>query len=129
MKDVFELAARYLVPSVRRHLARKLVKMGMREAEAARMLGLSRSAITRYLRSERGVGIEFSKFGDVTRMIEELAAKVTANELDESKIQEKIMEITSYILSMKYFCAYHKKIDPRINILRCNICPTIFTKH
>ncbi|MEM4497384.1 MAG: transcriptional regulator [Nitrososphaerota archaeon] len=128
MRDLFELVARYLVPSVRRHLARELVKMGMMEAEAARKLGLSRSAITRYIRSERGAGMKLARFSDVTRMIEDLAAKIFMGELDEDKIHEKIIEITSYILSMKYFCTYHKKLDPRIDASRCNVCPTIFAK-
>jgi len=126
MKDVFELATRYIVPSIRRHLAKELVMRGMLRADAARILGLSRSAITRYIKSERGAGIRLTRFGDVTRMIEELATKIMANELDENQIQEKIAKITAYILSKKYFCAYHKKLDPEIDILHCSLCPTIF---
>jgi predicted transcriptional regulator len=126
MKDVFELATRYIVPSIRRHLARELVMRGMVRADAARILGLSRSAITRYIKSERGAGIRLTKFSDVTYMIEELATKIMASELDENQIQERIAEITAYILSKKYFCSYHKRLDPSIDIMRCNLCPTIF---
>jgi predicted transcriptional regulator len=126
MKDVFELATRYVAPSIRRHLARELVRRGMARADAARILNLSRSAITRYIKSERGAGIRLTRFSDVTQMIKELATKILKNELDKSQIQERIAEITAYILSKKYFCTYHKKLDPEIDILHCNLCPTIF---
>lgn len=126
MRDIFELAARYIVPSVRRHLARELVRRGMARSDAARILGLSRSAITRYMKSERGAGVRFTKFNDVTQMIEKLVIKIMEKEVDEGQIHEEVAEIIAYILSRKYFCTYHKKLDPKIDVSRCRLCPTIF---
>lgn len=123
MMDVFKLVARYLVPSVRRPFAKELVKMGMSGAETARILDLSRSAITRYIKSEGEAGIELNKLGDVAQIIKEIAAKIITSELDESKIHERIAEITSYILSGKCFRVYHRRINPKIKYLALQHMP------
>jgi len=126
MRDVFNVAARHLVPSIRRSLAIELVKRGVPEARAAQVLGLSRSTITRYVRSERGASIDLSRFGDVIRMISECAEAIIAGRIAGQRIDEAVARIAAYILMKKYLCTYHAEIDPRINTSRCDICPTIF---
>jgi len=126
MEDVFGLAYRYVAPSVRRVLADKLVEKGMSRKEAAEMLGLSRSAVTRYLKSERGVLAKITGFEDVTRRIEEVSERVLRGELDEYSVQEEVSKIAAYFMSKKYFCKTHKKMDPEIDIARCRVCSRVF---
>ncbi|MEM2087390.1 MAG: helix-turn-helix domain-containing protein [Thermoproteota archaeon] len=129
MEDVFELAYRYVLPSVRRTLADKLVKKGMYEKEAAEILGLSRSAISRYLNSERGVLIKITDFLDVINLIESLAGNIISREFDNYRIQEEIAKIASYFMSKKYFCKMHEKMNPTIDIFKCRICSKVFSRY
>jgi len=126
LKDVFELAYRYVVPSVRSVLTRELIKRGMLERKAAELLGLSCSAVSRYSNAERGSTINVARFKDVLQLIEKLAEDMTHNELDEYEVQEEIARIAAYFMSKKYFCKFHSKIDSKIDIARCKICPTVF---
>ncbi|MBO3757538.1 MAG: transcriptional regulator [Thermoproteota archaeon] len=127
MKDVFELTYRYVIPSIRGLLARELIRKGILESEAAEVLGLSRSAISRYLKAERGSAIRVAQFKDVLQLIEELAEDITYNKLGEYEVQEEINKIASYFMSKKYFCKFHSKIEPKIDTTRCRICPTVFS--
>lgn len=126
MKDVFELAYRYVVPSIRSLLVQELIRKGMLEMEAAELLGLSRSAVSRYLKAERGSAIEIAQFEDILQPIRKLAEDITYKKLDEYEIQEEITKVAAYFMSKKYFCKFHKKIDSKIDITKCNICPTVF---
>lgn len=126
MEDVFELTYRYVVPSVRRALAGKLVEKGMFRREAAELLGLSRSAVSRYLNSERGVLIKIAGLEDVMNLVEKLAESIIQGEIDEYRVQEEISKIATYFMSKKYFCRTHKKINPRMDIARCRICSRVF---
>lgn len=128
MEDVFELAYRYVVPSVRRILAIKLVEKNMYEKEAAEILGLSRSAISRYLNSERGMLVKITDFLDVINLIENLAENIISRKFDSYRIHEEIARIASYFMSKKYFCKTHGKINPTIDIVKCRICPKVFSK-
>ncbi|MEM2599699.1 MAG: transcriptional regulator [Thermoproteota archaeon] len=128
MEDVFELTYRYVVPSVRRVLAGKLVEKGMLRRKAAETLGLSRSAVSRYLNSERGMLITITGLKDMMNMIEKLAERITQEKIDEYMVQEEIAKIATYFMSKKYFCTTHKKINPKIDIVRCRICSKVFSK-
>lgn len=128
MEDVFELAYRYVVPSVRRILAVKLVEKGMLKKEAAEILGLSRSAVSRYLNSERGMLIKITGFEDMSNLVENLAENIVQRKLDGYKVQEEVAKITAYFMSKKYFCTTHKKMNPRMDIARCVICSNVFSR-
>ncbi|MBO3753639.1 MAG: helix-turn-helix domain-containing protein [Candidatus Brockarchaeota archaeon] len=125
---MFELTYRYVVPSVRRALAGKLVEKGMLRREAAELLGLSRSAVSRYLNSERGVLIKIAGLEDVMNLVEKLAENIIQEEMDEYRVQEEIAKIATYFMSKKYFCGTHKKINPTMDIVRCRICSSVFGK-
>ncbi|MGB9717703.1 MAG: transcriptional regulator [Thermoproteota archaeon] len=126
MEDAFELAYRYVVPSVRRTLATKLVKKGMLRKEAAEILELSRSAVSRYLNSERGMLIKTNEFKDVMNLVEKLADRIIREKPSDYIVQEETAKIVAYFMSRKYFCKTHKKMNPGIDIAKCRICERVF---
>lgn len=126
MRDVFELAYRYVVPAFRGSLAKRLVEKGVSESKVATMLGLSRSAISRYVKAERGWIVKLANLEDAKRLIENLADEIVEENMDPTNVQERIIEATAYLMSRKLFCVFHKKIDPGIKVAECKICLTIF---
>jgi predicted transcriptional regulator len=126
MDDVFELAYRYVVPSIRNALARELVKKRMSRKNAAKLLNLSRSAVSRYLSDERGVFVKITRFKDVQNMVEKLAYDIVRTGMDEYTVQEEVSKMAAYFLSRKYFCTKHKELNPNIDVARCRICKNVF---
>lgn len=49
-----EKAVWYYLPQIRADLARELVKTGMTQSQAARMLGVTPAAVSQYLHKKRG---------------------------------------------------------------------------
>ena len=60
-----------VLPAIRAAIAVELVKCGVSQVEAARMLAIAPSAVSQYLSGKRGYRIEFEN--DVKRSIEQLA--------------------------------------------------------
>ncbi len=60
-----------VLPAIRAAIAVELVKCGVAQVEAARMLEIAPSAVSQYLSGKRGYRIEFEN--DVKRSIERLA--------------------------------------------------------
>jgi len=60
-----------VLPAIRAAIAVELVKCGVSQVEAARMLEIAPSAVSQYLSGKRGYRIEFEN--DVKRSIELLA--------------------------------------------------------
>ena len=61
-----------VLPAIRAAIAVELVKCGVSQVEAARMLEIAPSAVSQYLSGKRGYRIEFEN--DVKKSIELLAA-------------------------------------------------------
>lgn len=127
MLSVFELGYRYVIPSVKKRLVEKLVEMGLTRKEAARRTGLSPSAATRYLLGERGAHMNMAAYSDVDRAISELAASIKDNRIDFNGMQIQVHKIAIYVLSRKYICEVHARIDPKVNPKLCSVCPTLFS--
>lgn len=60
-----------VLPAIRAAIAVELVKCGVSQVEAARMLEIAPSAVSQYLSGKRGYRIEFEN--DVKQSIEQLA--------------------------------------------------------
>lgn len=127
MKSVFELGYRYVYPSLRRELVELLYKFyDIDQVAIAEFLGLSQSAISKYLSMRRGSLISLSKFKDVREDIKVLAKKVINRELDKYGVQAELIRLSLKVLGKGYFCSYHKKLDKEINVGKCKICIILF---
>ncbi|ABN69378.1 conserved hypothetical protein [Staphylothermus marinus F1] len=126
MKSIFELAYRYIVPYINRRIVEIMYQHGLSEIEIARKLRITPSAVSRYLAKQRGVQIDLSRNIDVERKLEELAEKIIDKNPSIYEIYRDITSLTLYIMSKKYMCNIHKKLDPEIDPLKCNICPELF---
>ncbi len=123
MKTPFELAYRYVIPYIQRKLVLALKARGLSNIEIARKLGITPSAVTRYLKGERGAGIDLSRHKDVESLIQRLADSIINEDGDQYHVFTAVTGITTYALARKYLCSQHSKIDPEVDPHRCDVCP------
>lgn len=128
--DISEFFYRYVFPSVRRRLVEILYReSGLSQEEVAKKTYLTQSAVSRYLRGGRGSYIDLSRFSDVDEMLKELAEELGGNGMDEYALQYRLAKIAFEALSKGYICSYHGRMDPDLNLGRCNICKDLFRRH
>ena len=69
-----------VLPAIRAAIAVELVKCGVSQIDASKMLEIAPSAVSQYLSGKRGYRIEFE--GDVKRSIEHLAKDLKDGKVD-----------------------------------------------
>ena len=126
MKSVFYIADKYVYPSLRRLLVLRLRSKGARPAEIARLLGLSRSLVTRYLKGERGKYIDFTMYSDVVEAIDKLADTLLKGRIRADEATLVLSGLTMYVLGKRYVCNLHAEIDD-IDPSKCGLCPRLFS--
>ncbi len=126
MSSVLELGYRYVIPSLRRRLVEILhEEFKLSRVEIARKLGISPSAVSRYLSRERGAYLDVSKVQVVETGLRKLAEEVATGDLDEYAVEGRLVKVAMQALARRYFCGYHARyfgVDP----LKCRICPELF---
>ncbi|MEM1533073.1 MAG: transcriptional regulator [Desulfurococcaceae archaeon] len=126
VKSPFELAYRYVEPSVKRRLVLKLIEKNIPPIEVSRKLNISPSLVTRYVKGDRGACLELSEYSDVEEMIEKLANDLLMSDMTKYNVQREVSRITMYVLSRKYVCSLHKVLERDVDLLQCNVCALIF---
>lgn len=118
-----EVAVKCLLPSVRAMIAKELTtKYGLKQAEAAKLLGISQPAISLYYRKIRGKAIDLEKDPDIMKLIEDLAASVVKGTLTRKDFISMFCEICRVIRAKGLLCKMHKTFDPSIDIEKCELC-------
>ncbi|MEM0504207.1 MAG: hypothetical protein QW267_05880 [Sulfolobales archaeon] len=126
MKNVYELSYKYVVPSIKRVLTLELLKKGFAEVEVAKLLGISKSLATRYVKGERGSILALHEHQQVKDLIRRLADKIASGTMNKYEVEFEVMKISASLLSSRYLCKYHKQLEPELKSIKCNICSTIF---
>ncbi len=100
-----ELEVWYLLPALRRELAKELLKLNLKQSEIARKLGTSRAAITQYLNFKRANEIKFDK--------------KTQSEI-KNCAKSLVKSNTCLVQHMQYLCKVAKHNKVLCSIHKCN---------
>jgi hypothetical protein len=80
-----EIEVWYIIPALRRELARELLKRGLRQREIARKLGVTDAAVSQYFSSKRGTEVKFNE--GVIREVSAAADKIMKGQPAMPEIQ------------------------------------------
>lgn len=112
-----EIEVWYLIPALRKELARIFVEdYGLKRNKAAEMLGITNAAISQYLSSKRGSGINFSARDK--KEIKKAAEEIIKNDAD---VMKKIYDLCLVLRKSKTICEMHKSQDKTISG-NCDVC-------
>lgn len=125
--NAFEVASRYIYPSLRRRLVEILRERGLKQTEIAGLLYITQSAVSRYLKMDRGALIDVSAFPDVDVEIKALADRIFRDKLGEYEIHSELIRISVRMLGRGYACSFHSRVDPEINPAKCRVCIELFS--
>lgn len=124
--NAFEVASRYLYPSIRRRLVEVLRERGLKQTEIAELLHITQSAVSRYLKMDRGAIMDLKDFPDVDGEVRALAERIIREMPGEYEIHSFIVKLSLEFLGKGYACTFHSRIDPEINPAECRVCIELF---
>jgi len=113
-----EIEVWYIIPAIRKELSRILTrKYKMTFEKAGSLIGVSKAAVSQYLKSKRGASIKFPSI--VKKEIEKSAKIISKN---ESLALKEILRILSIMKTTKCSCKVCRKYNKGI-INQCGMNP------
>jgi uncharacterized protein len=114
-----ELEVRYILPAIRRELAKALIeKHKLSQKETAKLLGLTEAAVSQYLHSKRAKEVIFSE-----EVVDEIlkSAETILNEKTRQKVMSETFRISSLAKVKHILCDLHRA-QSKDDLAKCNIC-------
>ncbi len=118
-----ELAAKSVIPAIRALIVKRLVEEhGMTQQEAAKTLGVTQPAVSKYLHQKRGVAIRLEGIREIDRATNEIAKLVSSKKTQPVEVMSRIEEACDYVRRNRYMCNLHKKLEPGMDVDSCHVC-------
>ena len=113
-----EIEVRYILPAIRRELAKTLIKdHKLSQKEAANILGLTEAAVSQYLHSKRAKEVVFSN--EVVNEIRVSADRILADNSKQRLIAE-MYRISNLTKVRHILCDLHRSQSK--DLASCNVC-------
>jgi len=104
-------------------IARELMdNYGLKQIEAAKLLGVSQPAISLYCRNIRGRAIDLENDYEIKRLVTDTAESLASNNLSRRDLIVAYCEMCRLIRGKGLLCKLHKAFDPLVDIERCELC-------
>ncbi|MEM4240324.1 MAG: hypothetical protein QXM31_03710 [Candidatus Woesearchaeota archaeon] len=97
-----ELEVFYILPALRRELAKAMKKLGRSQKEIAGNLGVTEAAVSQYIHQKRATGVDFTK--DLQKEIKESAASIN----DRSAFMIATQKLMRKIRGNRFICSVCK---------------------
>ncbi len=118
-----EIAVKSVVPAVKALIAKELVeKRGLKQDEAAEILGVSQSAVSKYTRKVRGYVIKVDDLEEIEPLIDEMIGLLVSGTYRRSEFLRCFCQTCALIRKTGLMCQFCKKADQKINIEECGFC-------
>ena len=115
-----EIEVWYIIPALRKELAKELVKKGLSMQAAGEILGISKAAVSQYLSNKRANKIKLDS--KIQKEIQKSAGLIIQ---DKSQAVQEIQRLMKIVKTGKQYCQICKKLN--IGITKfckcgCNTC-------
>jgi len=123
-----EVAVKCGLPAIRAMIAKQLMtNHGLKQAETARVLGVSQPAISLYYRKIRGKAINLENDSEIRNSIERLAKRLSKGNLSNTEFISAFCDICSQMRAKGLLCEAHKALDRSIDVKNCEYCKSTTT--
>ena len=114
-----EIEVRYILPAIRRELARIFVKEHkLSQKEAAKLLGLTEAAVSQYQHSKRAKEVVFSD--NIVNEVRVSADRILADKSSKQRVIGEIYRISNLTKVRHILCDIHRAQSKDLE--NCNVC-------
>ena len=115
MKQPQEIEVWYILPAIRRELAKDLLNLGLNQKNVAGILDVTEPAISQYIKSKRAKNVKFSI--KIRKRIKEAANRIYNN---KTLLVKEMQDICYLVKKDKLLCNIHMEHDKIEK--NCSVC-------
>lgn len=125
-----EIAVKTLIPSLKALVAREIVMVhGLRQEEAANLLGTTQPAISQYLSGVRGKALKLEHNTRAISVISRIAKILVKSDAPPEKIMTEFCRACTIVRREGLLCELHKHLEPQLNMEECRLCGAVSNCH
>lgn len=113
-----ELEVWYIIPSIRKELAKVMKTKGLAQKEIARKLDITEAAVSQYLKLKRAKDLVFT--GPILQEIEKSAIRIIESN-NEFTAMDELQRLCAIIRKKQILCQVHKKHTGKA-LKKCEAC-------
>lgn len=118
-----EIAVKSVIPAVRAYIATELTQTHkMKQTEAAERLGITQTAISKYISHVRGQVISIGQIEEASNLMNQIALDVAHNKISGPHIIPRLCEVCRVVRENGFMCELCKRVDPKISLETCQAC-------
>ena len=126
--ELFKIISRYVYPSIRRRLVEILYNdYKLTQEEIARLMHITQSAVSRYVKGNRGSYLDIRMAPKTDAEVKKLAKMlIDKRKIDKKELEYELNLITFMAMGSGEICQFHSEIDGSVDPLTCKLCMKLF---
>jgi predicted transcriptional regulator len=118
-----EIAVKSVIPAIKATLAKELVETySLTQNQAAEILGISQSAVSKYTRQVRGHVIEIDDIQEIRPLISDMINLLVKEHPRRAEFLKLFCKICMEIRAKGLMCQFCQETDPKIKMEECGFC-------
>ena len=118
-----EVAVKSVIPAIKALMAKQLVdKHGLKQDQAAELLGISQSAVSKYTRKVRGYVIKIDDVDAVLPLIDDMISLLVNGNYHRKELLASFCQTCMAVRKTGLMCQFCRKADPNLDIEDCGLC-------
>jgi len=118
-----EVAVKSLVPALRSAIARELTQTyGLKQKDAARLLGVTQTAVSKYTRHVRGIVLKIEDVEEIQPTLKEIVVSLANGGMSKYELAVKFCVTCEIVRRKGLMCELCKRSDPSIDVQQCFVC-------
>ena len=118
-----EIAVKSVIPAIRAYIAKELTQTyKMKQTEAAPILGITQTAVSKYVGNVRGQAIRIDHDRRIRSMMDEIALKINNQEVETPQIIMNFCAVCKAVRESRLMCELCGRTDPTLDVKACTIC-------
>ena len=112
-----EIEVWYIIPAIRKELAKALLEEDLTQKEIAKRLCITEAAVSQYLKNKRGIDVKFSPA--VLNQIKISARRIVDSKAKSASMKE-LQRICKYLKRRDHMCKIHRSLNQGLK--GCRAC-------
>ncbi len=112
-----EIEVWYIIPAIRKELAKALLEEDLTQKEIAKRLCITEAAVSQYLKNKRGKDVKFSPA--VLNQIKISARRIVDSKAKSASMKE-LQRICKYLTRRDHMCKIHRSLNQGLK--GCRAC-------